>query len=72
MYSGLEPLDRMVGVTGIEPVTPTMSTKLPYLNTAEKREQSTSRMDVSGMKSGFVLVSEVRRTEGNYVHRKSA
>ena len=54
--------DRMVGVTGIEPVTPTMSTLLPSLNPAEIREVSTTQQGISGSCCSFVHGSQVQRT----------
>jgi hypothetical protein len=43
----------MVGVTGIEPVTPTMSTLFPCPQVLELWERGTSQWVVSGMMLGL-------------------
>ena len=60
-------LEKMVGVTGIEPVTPTMSTLLPYLNSPELREKSTTPRCIFGIESCFVPSKQVHCAKEHYV-----
>lgn len=47
----------MVGVTGIEPVTPSMSTLFPWLNIPELREKGTSDRVFLGAFAECVAIS---------------
>lgn len=58
----------MVGVTGIEPVTPTMSTSFPHLQPLQLRQLSTTYHAVSGNESRFVLVFRFSRAREHYVN----